>query len=129
MTFQDIEIVGIDENASTRSEGATSGLFNIELKLSCSAPSEWAQEFDRRWQQHMYLAKRRACASGSKISILCLPDELESTHIPELKKVIVETNKHYRTFVSGVQAAHEQRLTAESRDKTLLQDLNKRLSK
>lgn len=129
MTFQDIEIIGIDEDASTRSEGASSGLFNIELKLSCAAPSEWSQDFDRRWQQHTYTAKRRACASGARISILCMPDELEAAHVPELKKVMAETNQHYRAFASGVRAAHELRLTAESRDKTILQDLNKRLAK
>lgn len=129
MTFQDIEIVGVDEKASTRSEGAGSGLFNIELKLSRSAPSEWAQDFDQRWQQHVYTAKRRACASGARISILCLPDELESAHVPELKKVMAETNNVYRTFLSEVQTTHEQRVETESRDKAILQGLNKRLSK
>lgn len=129
MTFVNIEIVGVDEGASARSAGPHSGLFEIALNLSASAPSEWSEYFNQRWQQHLYMMKRRAHASGSRITILCAPDELEKDHIPELTTVIAETNDAYRSYLSRVQANEEERRKAEAKDKAILQDLNKRISK
>ncbi len=129
MTFRDIEIVSIDEGASSRSQGPHSGLFNIALKLSSFAPSEWSDYFNQRWQQHLYMMKRRAQASGSSITILCPPDQLEKDHIPELKIVIEETNRAYHAYLIRVQASEEERRKAEAKDKGILQDLGKRISK
>jgi hypothetical protein len=128
MTFQDIEIVGIDEEASSRSQGPHSGLFNIALKLSSFAPSEWSDYFNQRWQQHLYMMKRRARASGSAVTIHCPPDQLEKEHMPELKIVIDETNKAYRGYLIRAQASEKQRRKAEASDKAILQDLAKRIS-
>lgn len=63
-------------------------LFNIVLNLSASAPYEWADYFNAGWQQHIYMMKRRASVSGRRLTIDCVPDELEKDHIPELTKII-----------------------------------------
>ena len=127
MTFKDIEIVGMDESASKRSQGPHSGLFEIVMKLSASAPSEWAKYFNASWQQHLYMRKRRAQASSASIQILCAPDELESDHMPELKTVITETNKAYRSYLEKVQATEEARRAAAAADTAVLQGLSNRL--
>lgn len=70
----------------------------LVLRLSDYAPPQWSEYFNHAWQQNFYMMKRNARASGDKIEITCMPDELQSDHIPELKKVIAETNEAYRAF-------------------------------
>ena len=94
--FEDIRIIAIDDKASRPSgQGA---LMDIVLRLSQIAPPEWADYFDDAWKQHIYMTKRNASASGNQITITCIPDDLESDHIPELKKVIADTNKAYGAY-------------------------------
>ncbi|MFH1493751.1 MAG: hypothetical protein ABIG70_03020 [Pseudomonadota bacterium] len=95
--FEDIKIVSMDDAASHRPDPSMA-MFNIFLNLSSSAPSEWAKYFNQRWQQHIYMLKRKANVSGRKLEIYCVPEELEKDHIPELNKVISETNNAYRAF-------------------------------
>ena len=86
----------------------------IVLKLSASAPVAWADYFNQAWHQHLYMMKRRAVVSGGGLEILCMPVELEADHMPELSKIIAQTNDAYRTFAAGQarqqQAAEEEAL-------------------
>lgn len=47
----------------------------------------------------MYMMKRRASVSGDGLEIICMPDELEKNHLPELNKIIAETNAAYQSYV------------------------------
>src|SRR5450830_1168697 len=97
--FEDIKIVSMDDAASHRPD-PNMAMFNIVLNLSSSAPHEWANYFNQRWKQHIYMTKRRASVSGKKLEIYCVPDELEKDHIPELNNVFTETNNAYRAFLT-----------------------------
>ena len=61
---------------------------------------EWANYFNQRWKQHIYMGRARASVSGGKLQIYCVPNELEKDHIPELNKIISETNYAYRIFLA-----------------------------
>lgn len=123
--FQDIKIVALDDGASGPSgEGA---LMRIVFKLSASAPAAWADYFNEAWRQHLYMMKRRAAVSGGRLEIICIPGELETDHIPELSKVIAQTNDAYRAFAAE-QARQEQAAEEEAlRQKQQLSDLKGRL--
>lgn len=97
--FEDIRIVSMDE-ASSHWPDPKLAMFNIVLNLSGSAPYEWANYFNQRWKQHIYMGKARASVSGGKLQIYCVPNELEKDHIPELNKIISETNYAYRIFLA-----------------------------
>lgn len=128
MAFEDITIVGINNSASSRAD-SQSALFDLVLKLSASAPREWSNYFNERWEQEFYMMKRHAEASGSRITITCVPSELEEDHLPHLNSVIAETNNAYRAYI-GKKDAHEQaRKQQEREDSATLNDLNARLFK
>ena len=57
--FEDIRITGVDESASGGGD-ENSALVDVVLTLSESTPSEWATYFNQRWEQHIYMMKRRA---------------------------------------------------------------------
>lgn len=92
--FTDIKIVGMDDAAS-RPRDPNSAIVNVVFRLSASAPSEWANYFNEMWQRHIYMTKRRARVSGQTLELECVPSEIETDHLPELKKIISETNQAY----------------------------------
>lgn len=124
--FEDIRIVGMDDESSSKRDPHLA-LFDIVLDLSGGAPPEWAQYFNARWDQHFYMMKREASVSGSRLTICCVPDELEKSHLPELKKVIDETNQKYKQYLESKRAAqqHADQIEQEKRDK--LRDLKNNL--
>ncbi|TDV53455.1 hypothetical protein EDF87_101543 [Pseudomonas helmanticensis] len=100
--FQDIKIVPLDDEASYKSD-PSSALTNIILNLSASAPYEWSTYFNDRWIQQFYMMKRNASVSGKQLEIYCVPHELQTDHIPQLKKLIAETNQAYRECLARKQ--------------------------
>ena len=124
--FKNIKITGMDDNASNRPDPSEK-LFNIVLNLSTRAPYEWADYFNRSWQQHIYMMKRKASVSGRKLTIYCVPDELEKDHIPELNKVIAETNQRYSEYLSSKNIEKQQKNQEEKAEKAALRDLKDRL--
>lgn len=107
--FTAIKMTGLDDKACRAIERG-SALMRMVITLSGSAPSEWAEYFEHAWRNHIYMRKRRAYVSGSTLQIECVPDELEKDHIPELKKVIDQTNQAYATY----HAKREQHRAAEA---------------
>ncbi len=128
MSFEDIKILGIDNEASDRSEPG-SELLDVVLKLSASPPWEWADYFDARWKHELYMMKRRAYVSGASITITCVPSELESDHLSHLQAVIAETNATYRAHLTKAKTKENARRKKEAEDKAILDQLNTRLFK
>lgn len=123
--FVDIKIVALDDAASGPSgEGA---LLRLVLKLSQSAPTAWSRYFNEAWSQHLYMMKRRASASGDRLEIVCMPEELESDHLPELKKIVDETNQAYRRFATEQKRLKEIEVEAAKRQNEALANLKGRL--
>lgn len=107
--FTEIKIKELDDAASGPSgQGA---LMRLVLRLSQSAPGPWSDYFNQAWRQHIYMMKRRASVSGDRLEIVCMPDELQSDHVPELNKVIALTNAAYSAY-----AAEQNRLRQQATD-------------
>lgn len=128
MDFEDIEIEGINNDESTRRDPA-SGLFDVVLNLSALPPWEWSEYFNARWKQEFYMMKRHAYASGTGITITCVPSEIETDHLSHLEAVINETNAAYRAHVARAAATQAATNKQEAEDKTTLDELNTRLFK
>ena len=97
--FEDIRITGVDTDASGGGDDS-SALVDVVMTLSKSTPADWASYFNARWQQHIYMMKRDAWVSGNHLTIHCVPDELENDHLPELKKIVDETNQRYKEHLA-----------------------------
>lgn len=124
--FEDIRIIGLDETASFKPD-PSKALYNVVLELSSPVPSEWAQYFNQRWKSEFYMMKRRAEASGRRLIVHCVPDELEREHLPRLKEVIAETNAAYREYISRRKLQDSQRRTETDRERADLVQLKHRL--
>lgn len=117
--FEDIRIIDLDEKSSKRIDNNTE-LFEINLILSSSAPLEWADYFNKAWKDHIYQMKREAFVSGDILTITCGPDELEEHHLPELNKIIDETNKWYKEYLHQKKLKQMKEAQKEKEDRELL---------
>jgi hypothetical protein len=125
-TFTDIKIIGMDDAAS-RPGDLNSAIVNVTFRLSAVTPSEWANYFNAAWQQHIYMMKRRARVFGRTLEIECVPSEIENDHLPELKKIIAETNRAYSEY-ADVQARQRETEAARNAATALeLKDVSSRL--
>lgn len=124
--FEDIRIVGLNEQASYKPDPAKA-LYDVVLDLSTSPPPEWAEYFNQRWQQKFYMMKRRARVSGDHLVIHCVPDELERDHLPQLREVIDETNAAYREHSAAQERRRRSEEQREEQERGQLRQLKDRL--
>lgn len=101
--FTPINIIGFNDRASGPS-GEGAGMMRVVLDLSEPAPPDWEECFNYHWKQHVYMKKSRAQVSGKCLEIDCILDELEKTHLPELRAVFDETNAAYEAFCAKREA-------------------------
>jgi len=125
-TIVDIKIIGMDDAASSKPDHSL-GLFNIVLTLSRPAPYEWADYFNSRWKQHIYMKKRDAYVANDKLTLYCLPEEIQSDHIPELNRIIKETNKSYKQFLASQKLETQLRKQEKKEEKAALSSLKNKL--
>jgi len=124
--FEDIKIKGMDDAASYKPD-PNEELFNIVLNLSAHVPYEWADIFSNRWRFHFYMKRRIVSVSGNALHIICVLDELEKDHIPELKKVVDETNQEYRKYLKRKQTKKRKRKQLAEEEKKQLSYLKKNI--
>jgi hypothetical protein len=123
--FQDIKIVSFDDDATHKSD-PSSALVDAVLNLSASAPYEWSNYFNQRWAQHFYMRKRNASVSGMRLEVYCVPEELEDL-IPELNKVIAETNQAYQKYLAQTQQKAAQQAAADAAEREKLAQIKSSL--
>lgn len=123
--FKDVKIVSLDDKSSRRIEDTE--LFEIKLILSYVPPIEWVDYFDSAWKSHLYSMKRKAYVSGNILIVECVPYELKKYHLPELQKIIEETNNWYKDYVYRRTIEKAKIEEKRKKDEELLKDLKKKL--
>jgi hypothetical protein len=124
--FEDIKIIAFDDKATYKSD-PNSALMHAVLNLSASAPYEWSNYFNQRWNSHIYAMKRKASVSGKRLEIYCVPDELQNDHIPELNRVIAEANQAYRQYLAKTKREADSQASREAAEKAKLAEIKNNL--
>jgi hypothetical protein len=124
--FEDIKIVSLNDKATYKSD-PNSALMNVVLDLSASVPYDWSNYFNQRWTAHIYMKKRKASVSGKRLEIYCVPDELQKDHIPELNKIISETNQAYRQYLMRTQYEADAQAARDAAEMARLADIKSTL--
>lgn len=68
-------------------------LHRVLLGLNETPTARWRMVFEANWKSNNYSMKAKAEIKGAGISMDVLVTDLEGEHIPQLKKIIEETNK------------------------------------
>ena len=109
--FDSIKLKKVIDEQSRRYEDTA--LYEIVIELSAQAPQLWQDIFNNLWQRNFYMQKRNAFANSYSITITCLPDELQQSHVPELKNVVDQTNTEYQSHLLQ-KAQYEAALEAQA---------------
>jgi hypothetical protein len=125
--FEDIAIVGLDVMRTRQSDKAP-GLRHMFLSLSARPSSAWAEMFtaERRFPRHTMW--RKAWVEGSAIVVDCVPEEIESHHLGDLRQDVTNTNRKYRDYLTRVHAQDARHEAAEAQERDRLASLRDRLS-
>ncbi|TCW22128.1 hypothetical protein [Vibrio crassostreae] len=107
--FEKIKLKKVIDEQSCRYKDTA--MYEIVIELSVQAPQIWQEIFNTLWQRNIYMQKRSAFANSYSITITCLPDELQQSHVPELKNVVDQTNTEYQNHLIK-KAQHEATLKA-----------------
>lgn len=124
--FEDIRIAGFDKEDV--SQGSTSALFDVPLRLSQEAPRVWCEIFGQVWASVLYTMKRHARATSRAIVIEDTGlDEVDKYHIKHLNEAVASTNERYRDYLkrkeTDTKREHEERAHTQAE----IDDLEKRL--
>lgn len=116
--FEDIRITGLDLSRTRQSDRAP-GLRHMFLSLSARPASEWSEIFaaERRFPRHTMW--RKAWVEGGAIVVDCVPEEIETHHLCDVREDVAETNKKYRDWLNRVedQARSEEARASAERDR------------
>jgi len=80
----------------TRKVSGSDTVYHAYFKLSGHPQPEWGRIFELEWKG-LNLAQE-AGVEGSFLVVHCQLEEVASTHLPALKKVVAATNEAYKRF-------------------------------
>lgn len=124
--FEDIRIAGFDKEDV--SQGSTSALFNVPLRLSQEAPRVWCEIFGQMWSRTRYTKKRHARATSREIVIEDTGlDEVDKYHIKHLNEAVASTNERYRDYLKRKEADTKRQQGERAQTQSEIDDLEKRL--
>jgi hypothetical protein len=124
--FTDLRILDLDlERSYKPDEGKF--LYNMYLKLSAGPSEDWIQIFnaERRFPRHAMW--RDARIEKEFIVILCVPEELEKSHLNDLKEDVLNANTKYRQYLFEQAQREIKEKVLEKTDADKLHNLRKRL--
>ncbi len=119
-TFADIEIKCHDKAESGPS--SADALSRIVLRLSQIAPASWAECFSLVWRKHSYIGKCQAAVSGDMLEVICMLEDLEKVHLPELQQTVAKTNSTYKEYAAALEWLTQAQEEAAKRPKCDLLD-------
>ena len=124
--FIDIRITGLNAAATKQSQTAP-GLRLMSLSLSQDPPAVWCKIFDAERQFPRHSMWRRAWIDGSSIVVDCVPEELETYHLADLKVDVANSNTKFRDFLANKERKVKAAQQTEQRERESIEKLGQRL--
>ena len=124
--FTDIRITGLDLER-TRKSRTYPGLRNVFLSLSETPPRAWSKFFAASRQHPRHQHWRDAWVEGKAIVVDCVPDEIETYHMADLRFDIENANQRYRECLASAAKRAARERDAQAEERARLEDIGKRL--
>ena len=96
--FTEIKIVGLDDDMTVESPN-NPALRYIYLKLSQTPPPLWQRHFADSRKIPRHTKWRHAWIDRKFIIVECVPTEIETHHLNDLKKDVFYANSKYREYL------------------------------
>jgi hypothetical protein len=125
--FIDIKIVGLEDDLTVESPN-NPALRYIYLRLSQTPPPLWTKYFaeSRKIARH---ARWRQIWIDRKYAVVeCVPEEIETHHLNDLKQDISHANSSYRQYLQHSARAEYKKEQTQSIERDRLREMKGRLN-
>jgi hypothetical protein len=125
--FIDIKIVELVDDMTVESHD-NPALRLIFLRLSQTPPPLWQKTFAESRKIPRHPRWRRAWLDRKFIIVECVPEEIETHHLRDLKQDIAQANAKFRQYVDQQNRGDYQRRETQSLERDKLRDMKSRLN-
>jgi hypothetical protein len=125
--FVDIKIVGLEEDMTADSVDRP-GLRLVFLRLSQTPPPIWRTYFDEKRKISRHPHWRKAWIDRKFIVVECVPEEIETYHLNDLKQDVAQANLRCHEYFRPIHTAEKHKHLADHRVRDRLRDMKGRLN-
>ncbi len=124
--FIDIKIVGLDDDLTVESPN-NPALRYIYLRLSQTPPPLWQKHFAESRKIARHPRWRHIFVDRKFLIVECVPEEIETHHLNDLKQDIAYANSHYRQYLQHQYRAEYTKVQTQSIERDRLREMKSRL--
>jgi hypothetical protein len=124
--FIDIKIVSLEDDMTVASPN-NPALRYIYLKLSQTPPPLWQKHFAESRKIARHTKWRNIWIDRKFLVAECVPEEIETHHLGDLKKDLYYANSKYREYLRNQGRSETQLRQSQSIERDRLRDMKSRL--
>jgi hypothetical protein len=124
--FIDIKIVGLEDDLTVESPN-NPALRYIYLKLSATPPPGWQKAFAQSRKIARHTRWRNIIVDRKFLVVECIPEEIETHHLADLKQDIAYANAQYRQYLRHQYHTEHQSHQTQSLERDRLREMKSRL--
>ncbi len=125
--FIDIKIVSLEDDMTVESPN-NPALRYIYLKLSQTPPPLWQKHFVESRKVARHTKWRHIWIDRKFLVVECVPEEIETHHLSDLKKDVYYANSKYREYLKMQNRSEFQQKHTQSIERDRLRDMKSRLN-
>ena len=125
--FTDIKIVSLEDDLTVESPN-NPALRYIYLKLSQTPPPLWTKYFTESRKIARHPRWRNIWIDRKFIVAECIPEELETHHLKDLKQDIANANTNYRKYLELQVRSEGRQRESQSIERDRLREMKSRLN-
>jgi hypothetical protein len=125
--FADIKIVSLEDEMTVPSPD-NPALRYIYLKLSQTPPPLWQKYFAESRKIARHTRWRRIWIDRKFLIVECVPEELETHHLKDLKQDLTHANSSYRQYLQHQYHREVKHAQTQSLERDKLREMKGRLS-
>ena len=122
----DIKIVALEDDLTVESPN-NPALRYVYLRLSQTPPPLWQKYFDESRKIARHPRWRRIWIDRKFLVVECVPEEIETHHLNDLKHDLAHANSHYRNYLEHQSRAEYRKVQTQSIERDRLREMKGRL--
>lgn len=125
--FADIKIVSLEDELTAPSPN-NPALRYVYLKLSATPPPGWQKSFVQSRKVARHTKWRNIIVDRRFLVVECIPEEIETHHLKDLKQDIAYANAEYRKYLHHQYRTEHQSHQTQSLERDRLREMKSRLN-
>jgi hypothetical protein len=125
--FVDIKIIGLEDELTVESP-ENPALRYVYLRLSQTPPPLWQKHFAESRKIARHPRWRRIWIDRKYLVVECVPEEIETHHLNDLKQDVAHANNQYRQYLQHQARADFRKEQTQSIERDRLREMKGRLN-